>query len=178
MPTHPGLSPTEYLNDVHKNSPEFEDGEWEGDFDYLDGDLVRHDYGDWEHSRMHTLLTVLLMADDLGFKPLSLPSFTLQINPTRFRVPDLVLYDRAALTENPVMTDVPYLIVEVLSPEDTFMFIAKLVADYLAMGVENIWVVDPSKLEGWICRAGEWKRSTGFTFPSGRRLELAEASDD
>jgi hypothetical protein len=35
-----------------------------------------------------------------------LPSFTLQITPTRFRVPDLVLFERSKSSEHPSMASV------------------------------------------------------------------------
>jgi hypothetical protein len=41
------LTPDEYLNGTFKEWP----GDWEGDFDYVDGALVRHDWGDSPHSR-------------------------------------------------------------------------------------------------------------------------------
>jgi hypothetical protein len=36
-----------------------------------------------------------------------LPSLTLEITPTRFRVPDLVIFDRNTNAENFAMTSVP-----------------------------------------------------------------------
>jgi hypothetical protein len=32
-------------------------GDWEGDFDYLDGDLQQHDYRDYDHATLHTRLS-------------------------------------------------------------------------------------------------------------------------
>jgi Uma2 family endonuclease len=40
---------------------------------------------------------------------------------------------------------------EVLSPEDTIQRVLVKVADYRKMGVEHIWIFDPSNRIGFVC---------------------------
>jgi Uma2 family endonuclease len=64
-----------------------------------------------------------------------------QVKATRFRVPDVCV-----VRSNPrqqILTRPPFLCVEVLSPEDSLSSIKDRIEDYLAFGVENIWIVDP-----------------------------------
>jgi Uma2 family endonuclease len=37
----------------------------------------------------------------------------------------------------------PYIVIEILSPDDTVSDLRDRIDDYLAVGVPNIWVVDP-----------------------------------
>ena len=84
----------QYLNQDYKDWP----GDWEGDFDYVDGNLRRHDWGDLAHGEMHERLIGHFSQQREKLNIRVLPSFTLQITPTRFRVPDLVIFggDRSA----------------------------------------------------------------------------------
>jgi Uma2 family endonuclease len=42
-----------------------------------------------------------------------------------------------------IVREAPLICVEVMSPEDTWKRLRSVLGDYLAMGVENIWVFDP-----------------------------------
>jgi Uma2 family endonuclease len=48
-----------------------------------------------------------------------------------------------------VFTEAPYICVEILSPEDTFPKLQERFDDYLAMGIPNVWVLDPASRRGW-----------------------------
>jgi Uma2 family endonuclease len=45
--------------------------------------------------------------------------------------------------EEEVFTHPPFLCIEILSPEDRASRVEHKIADYLAFGVPNIWVIDP-----------------------------------
>jgi Uma2 family endonuclease len=105
------------------------DGDWEGDFEYLEGILQRHDWGDYAHALMHSQLLAALPKMGFGSKIYVLPSLTIQITPTRFRVPDIAIFDTLVRNEKPVVTTPPWVVIEILSPEDTFMNLDELVAD-------------------------------------------------
>lgn len=61
--------------------------------------------------------------------------------PTRYRVLDVSVY----LTEpsEQVFTTPPFLVVEILSPEDRWSCLTRKLEDYFAMGCPNIWILDP-----------------------------------
>jgi Uma2 family endonuclease len=152
------LSPDEYLKNAFKQWL----GDREGDFDYVDGVLVRHDWGDGPHARMHAQLMGVLTLSEPCISVL--PSLTLQITPTRFRVPDLVIYDHPDETEGE-MAMPPLVVIEILSPEDTILHVNSLEADYRQMGISNIWIIDPRTRSGWICEVDGWIRTTIFFVP-------------
>jgi Uma2 family endonuclease len=49
-----------------------------------------------------------------------------------------------------IVTQPPYLCVEILSPEDTMADTMEKVREYLSFGVEWIWVIDPVSLSGQV----------------------------
>lgn len=72
-----------------------------------------------------------------------------QVNPRRFRVPDICIECGPAKPPQ-ILAEPPLLCVEILSPSDTIEDIQERVDDYLAMGVPFVWVVSPRSRRGWI----------------------------
>ena len=109
------------------------------DAHFVDGRIVPRKLGDSVHGRAVVAVGGALQVVGAGFH--GCVSLRLQISPTRIRVCDFVLLDGRNPIE-PVPTIPPVLCVEVLavdqSPEDEL----ETLADYLAMGVRNIWVID------------------------------------
>jgi Uma2 family endonuclease len=58
----------------------------------------------------------------------------------------------------------PILIIEILSPDDTYSDLEERVSDYRNMGVTAIWAIDPRTRSGRMCIGDDWK--------SARRLEV------
>jgi Uma2 family endonuclease len=154
----PPCSVEQYLREDYKSWP----GDWEGDFDYMDGRLERHDLGDLRHGEMHERLIGHFSEQGERSRLRVLPSFTLQITHTRFRVPDLVIFDRNIPHKGITKMSVPLVVIEVLSPEDTLMNVADLVSDYLVKGVAHIWIVDPRTRSGRDCGKSNWGRTEEF----------------
>jgi Uma2 family endonuclease len=48
-----------------------------------------------------------------------------------------------------VFTQPPAICIEILSPEDTFPTLQARLDDYIAMGVPNVWVIDPVTRRAW-----------------------------
>jgi len=113
------------------------------DAHYVDGKILPRTLGDWTHSKIVGEITGALYnaCAENGFS--ACISLRLQISPTRIRVCDFVVLNRNAPYE-PVPTIPPLLCIEVLSqeqesPEEEL----ETLADYFAMGVKHIWLVDP-----------------------------------
>jgi Uma2 family endonuclease len=61
-----------------------------------------------------------------------------------------------------------------LSPEDTFPRLQDRFDDYLAMGVPNIWVLDPVSRRAWsIVRAGHFEALDGVLRTTDGRVGMA-----
>ena len=75
------------------------------------------------------------------------PEQRVQTQLRRFRIPDVcVTLDR---TEELVFRLAPFLCIEILSPEDRMTRVETRLKEYLQMGVEYVWLVDPMTHEAW-----------------------------
>jgi Uma2 family endonuclease len=77
-----------------------------------------------------------------------------RVSANRVRVPDLVVL--AAGVQPDVLTDPPLLVIEILSPDDTYSDTQERAQDYRAMGVETVWIIDPKTRTGRACSGTDW----------------------
>ncbi|SEG48323.1 Putative restriction endonuclease [Bryocella elongata] len=132
------------------------------DREYVDGEVLERNVGKWEHARLQALLAQWLGMHESIWNLLVSTEQRTRVTETRVRVPDLV-----AVRPGPhpdVLTDPPLLVIEILSPDDTYTALEERCQDYLTMGVETVWVIDPRTRTGRICRASGWV--------SAQRLEV------
>src|SRR4029077_10404226 len=76
----------------------------------------------------------------LGIRVLTV--IRIRISPTRYRVADLAVW-RDDNIGNGIPTVPPFLAIEILSPEDRITRLQPKLAEYLSIGVEWIWLIDP-----------------------------------
>ncbi len=147
------------------------------DCDYIDGEIQERNLGEKDHARLQILLAGVFLRheDDWGVRVY--PELRVQVSPTRFRVPDITVTDSGAPDEQ-IITHPPLLVIEILSPEDTFARLRERITDYIAFSIPHIWVVDPADRKGYVCRAasfGDWQATTVLTTPErGISLDLAQ----
>jgi Uma2 family endonuclease len=113
------------------------------DCDYVDGEVQERNLGEQDHSEIQSRLILLLGAAENEPYIWVNPELRVQVKPTRFRVPDVCVRRADAPSEQIVRTP-PLLLIEILSPEDTFASTRTRVRDYLEMGVPEVWVIDPA----------------------------------
>src|SRR5579864_705388 len=114
------------------------------DCEYLDGEVVERNRGEKPHSKLQMELAFLLrgMAPKLGIQVL--PEIRIQVSSRRYRVADIAVW-RAGKIGDRIPTVPPFLVVEILSPEDRITRMQPKIQDYLSIGVECIWLVDPDE---------------------------------
>jgi Uma2 family endonuclease len=83
----------------------------------------------------------------------------------RFRVPDVCLMRGIPIETIP--TEPPYLCIEILSPDDYAVDLRAKIREYLACGVEVVWIIDPVELTGEIHTQGAIERVTDGIFRAG-----------
>ncbi len=119
----------------------------DGDREYVDGVIVERnmgtiDHGDWQSG--------LLFYLRLHYKECwTAVEIRVQVKPTRFRIPDVVCFKRPK-PQGAVIRQPPFLVIEVLSPDDRADDIQEKVDDYLSFGVEYVWVVNPRTRRGFV----------------------------
>jgi Uma2 family endonuclease len=114
------------------------------DCEYLDGEIVERNMGELPHGDLQLTLGLLLrkMRGKLGIRVV--PEIRIQINPRRYRVADLAVF-RDDNIGTGIPTVPPLLCVEILSPEDRMVRMTPKVQEYLGIGVEWVWVIDPQE---------------------------------
>jgi Uncharacterized protein conserved in cyanobacteria len=97
--------------------------------------------------RLDTQITAKRLGEIL-YAPLD---FVIRRAPVRTRQPDLFflsrerLHDWAHLQEQPRLEFAPDLVIEILSPSDTYTYWSEKLQDYFALGVPEVWLVDVDK---------------------------------
>ena len=130
------VSVEEYLSTVY-----------EPDCDYVDGELVERNVGEYEHSRLQWALGQWFGSLESSRGVRVIPELRVQVAPTRFRVPDVCV--TLGKPGERILTRPPFLCIEVLSPEDRMSRMMERIADYLKFGVPNIWIIDPATHKGY-----------------------------
>jgi Uma2 family endonuclease len=143
------------------------------DCDYIDGEIEERNLGEREHARLQAALTIWFGARVKTWNLEVLVEQRVRVSPQRIRIPDVCLVSLDAPYEK-VITTPPFVVVEILSPEDRVAHYNDRLEDYRRMGVANIWVADPEERRGFDWNAG-WQERTRFQVPnSPLYLDLAE----
>ena len=112
------------------------------DREYLDGEVVERNMGELPHGDLQLTVAYLLrqLRSTLGIRVVT--EIRVQITPSRFRVADIAVWrDDNIGTGIPTVS--PFLVVEILSPEDRMGRMLTKINEYLSIGVEYVWVIDP-----------------------------------
>ena len=112
------------------------------DCEYLDGEVVERNMGEWPHARAQGNLHYLLRVLEPRLGILVVPEIRIQINRTRYRVADVAVW-REGNIGGRIPTVPPFLAIEVVSPEDRITRMQPKIVEYLSIGVEWIWLIDP-----------------------------------
>jgi Uma2 family endonuclease len=116
----------------------------DADCEYLDGEIVERNWGDIPHASVQGNLSCLLreLRPRLGIRVLL--SIRIKIHSHRYRVADIAVWRNDNIGTR-IPTVPPFLVVEILSPEDRMVRMAPKIQEYLAIGVESVWVIDPQE---------------------------------
>ena len=124
------------------------------DCEYVNGEVRERNAGKWEHARVQWLLALWFGTHEKEWGITGSTEQRVLVAEGRVRVPDLVVL--AAGPQPDVLVDPPLLVIEILSPDDSYSDTQERAQDNRAMGVETVWIVDPKTRTGRMCRGAEW----------------------
>jgi len=124
------------------------------DREYVDGEIRERNVGKWEHARVQWLLAFWFGSHEKEWGITGSTEQRVRVSANRVRVPDLVVF--TAGPQPDVLSQPPLLVIEILSPDDTYSDTQERAQDYRAMGVETVWIVDPKTRSGRMCSGAEW----------------------
>ncbi|MGA2572456.1 MAG: Uma2 family endonuclease [Terracidiphilus sp.] len=142
---------------VHIPLEEYLSTTYRPDCEYVDGEVRERNVGKWEHARVQALLAAWFINHEKAWGIVSSTEQRVQVSGNRVRVPDLVVLTAGPQPE--VLAEPPLLIVEILSPDDTYSDTQERARDYREMGVQTVWIVDPKTRTGRMCSGAQWVES-------------------
>jgi len=112
------------------------------DADYVDGEIEERNLGEFDHNTFQIAIGSHFWFHRKQWQIHPVTEQRIRVSPTRVRIADIAVLRSDAPREQ-VTTTPPLICFEILSPEDRIPRTKLVLADYLAMGVANIWLVDP-----------------------------------
>jgi Uma2 family endonuclease len=142
---------------------EYMSASYRPDREYIDGELWERNAGKREHARLQALLTGWFMNHESDWQIMVLTECRVKVAATRVRIPDVTLVRPGPQPD--VLTEPPLLVVEILSPDDSYSDTQERAADYLRMGVETIWIIDPRTRSARVCGGANWQSASRLDVP-------------
>jgi Uma2 family endonuclease len=124
------------------------------DREYVDGEIRERNVGKYEHARVQALLAAWFNKHEKAWGAQVVTEQRVQVSPTRVRIPDVALLTLGSQPD--VIFEPPLLVIEILSPDDSYSDTQERTLDYRAMGVETVWIIDPKTRSGRMCSGTEW----------------------
>ena len=139
------------------------------DREYVDGLVLERNLGERDHSRIQGLVYGHLLAHEKQWGIIALPEQRVQVKSTRFRVPDICVLSTDD-PDDPIVQRPPIVCIEILSKDDRMSAMHEKVDDYLAMGVQHVWLIDPSTRRAYDFTAD------GMREPEGGLLKVTSSN--
>ena len=134
---------------------------YEPDLEYVDGELQERSVVFSVHGLLQSKIASWFERHEEEWGLRAGVEVRTRVSPTRVRLPDVVI-DYARYWP-PVLLTPPLIAIEIVSPSDSYGHIQDVVKDYCAMGIPNIWVIDPGALTAFICNAVPWVSIARFS---------------
>jgi Uma2 family endonuclease len=138
------------------------------DRDYIDGELRERNLGERPHALLQGILFAIFHANRRQWRIVALPEQRVQTSETHFRIPDICVL-RQKDAPDPIVRKAPLICVEILSPSDSLSEMQDRVDDYVRMGIEHIWILDPHNRHAYVAT------HKGFLEPLGGVLAVPES---
>ena len=150
------VSVEEYLRTTYHPDVEYIHGELRPKNSALEVDPMVQ----WAHGRLQTFVSSWFDQHEDEWGVLVAVEVRTRIADSIYRLPDVVVVRSAP--EEGTITEPPLIVVEVLSPRDTYAETQRRARDYQDMGIENVWIIDPDTRTARVCRGENWTEATQF----------------
>ena len=129
------------MNTALVSLQEYLDTEYSPDREYVDGVVVERHVGERPHSKVQKNLVA---AFDRRYPKLDVwPEQRVRTVDARWRTPDVCVTLEDPGTD--VFEAAPFVCIEILSRSDNVSDLLEKLEEYAALGVPNIWVIDPHR---------------------------------
>ncbi len=143
------------------------------DREYVDGRIVERNLGEKTHSSIQRNLLGWFWDRRKVLAVQAFPEQRVQVSSTRFRIPDVTVVKTSQI-QGEIFTAPPHLCIEILSKDDTMVYMQEKIDDYLRFGVPYIWIINPRLRKGYVATAaGMVEAESGVLATSDPELRVA-----
>ncbi len=148
------VSVNEYLNTSY-----------EPDREFVEGALVERNVGTQLHGLLQTIVAAFFWQFRTSHRIHVFTETRLLMDATsgRYRIPDVLVLN-TPYRKGKVVVDIPVIVIEIKSPDDTFDDIVDKCFEYEMLGVSNIVVMDPDNRRAWLFTKGNLQLLGGGSF--------------
>ncbi len=145
------------------------------DRDWIEGEVRERNTGGQPHASVQGFFTRLFGNHGVEWGIRVFPEQRVQTSAEHYRIADVCVVRRSTRME-PIVRTPPLLCIEILSRDDRMSEMQERVDDYLAMGVENVWVVDPRRRRAYaLDREGGLKPALETLMIEGTAIKISIA---
>jgi Uma2 family endonuclease len=145
------------------------------DREFVDGVIVERNLGERTHSAAQGEVIVYFAARTAEYGIKVFPGVRVQVSPTRIRVPDVTIIKKSQV-QGEIFTAPPHLCIEILSKDDTMLYMQEKIDDYLSFGVPYIWIINPRLRKGYVAtKAGVVEAESGILATSDPDIQASVA---
>ncbi len=138
------------------------------DRDFVDGVTEERNVGESEHSDIQSELIFWFRSHRDDWQIRVNGELRTRIGELRYRIPDVCVRSLSAPREKVQVTP-PLIAIEIKSPDDWMPRVVTRLKDFVAMGVPNVWLLDPLE------RAAYTYIQHGLTLVEGDRITISES---
>ena len=130
---------------------------FEPDAEYVDGTIQERSVGELDHAAWQKAIQQWFWQREREWGVRVFAELRVQVSPTRFRVPDVVVLENAGPLKEmeQIVRTPPVAVFEILSPEDTLPRVLEKLEDYERMGIRSIFVIDPKSGKKYQYESGD-----------------------
>jgi len=133
------------------------------DREYIDGEVRERKMGKREHAMIQAALAAWFWNHKQQWGIQVATEWRTRVSESRVRIPDVVIVARGPHED--VLATPPILAIEILSPDDTYADLQDRSHDYQVMGVETIWIIDPTTRTARMAHEDAWVEARRLTVP-------------
>lgn len=144
------------------------------DCEYIDGEVLERNVGEWDHGRLQIVLGAYLLTREKTWNIAAVTEQRVQVRATRFRIPDIsVVAGGSPGTQ--ILVQPPLICIEILSPSDSMDQMQDRIDDYLTFGVPYVWVLNPRTRKAFVYTAEGMREAKDGILRAGHiEVPLAE----
>jgi Uma2 family endonuclease len=139
-------------------------GDYQPDVNYVDGEIEERHMGEYDHSAWQEAVLAWFGRHTKEWGIRNRPAYRVQVKPSRLLVPDFMIVDAAIPAERIAVT-APIAVFEIWSAKSSVRRLMRNLTDYKAMGIPQIWFIDPADPVWQRFESGHLRTASRFVLP-------------